>query len=646
MPTKANRELRDYDGSSITLYQGKLSYVRKRIGMFFGEDTPKARKHHCLWEATDNANDEIAHGGCTQIVVTLNEDDSVTVSDNGRGIPVDEHPERPGVSTAQVVLTELYAGGKFGGGSYEHSSGLHGVGISATNALSEWLSLDIARDKYHWHIGFAAQEINGEIEPAQVVEPMKRGAKMTRNEATGTAITFKMDDDVFGEYVPWDAALIKDRLQSSSYCNPGVEYWFLDHRDDRDEEVRYYSENGLSDLLLDLQDKRVGSASVGEDDGTAAVEPMLPEPIVLEGEVKNEGRWSVCLQWLTDHSSTARSIVNSVPTKEGGTHQDGLDQAVLNSISKYARNNGLIPSGTKLASEDVRSGIVSVVHVNIDEPELQGQTKHKLLSSGAKKMVSRGLAAALATWMDEYPAEATIIATRAVEEMQMRRKIESNLADMRSETSTKPSKNPPSSLVDEIPKKNRQYGEMYIVEGRSAGVGASRERWREYQAILALRGIFRNVLKPSKFHWSKNEVISNIVNAIGTGTGDDFDITKLRYKRIIIMSDPDAAGRHIELLTYTVILVLMPQLMTSGHVYVADTPLHVDSTRFKGLGQLTNSQIKEYGLDPKTRRLLQVKLSEEDLPRALAYIERLMGEDSRAKWEEMLRFQDLRPEAS
>lgn len=644
-----------YDGSAISVKEG-LDAVRSRPGMYIGS-TDKVGLHHMIWEVLDNSIDEAmvpksAGGCCDTISVTLNKDGSVTVKDNGRGIPVDMH--EVGKPTIEVVMGTLHAGGKFEeGNSYKASGGLHGVGISVVNALSESTYAIVERGGDRWRIDFAyakGKSKSGKVKmvPGKVTEPLRKVGKTRSKKQSGTEITFKPDPEVFST-TTFDDNVVRERMKSQSYLNPGVTLIFKDDRNNPYEEV-FYSENGVIDLVEDITTEHLKDYNAGKSDDELA-KSILPHPVFLEDDISSgAGSFSMSMQWVTDRGSTLLSYANSIHTTEGGVHLDGALQGVRRALNKLGETSGVLKDDL-LELADIKIGMQMVLSATVNEPDFLGQTKSKLITSGYKGDISSTVFHAMWDWIQENPVEAMLIVEKGSREMALRKKI--SLAEInerkKSARGVKPSVNLPPSKLIKATGKGSKGKELFIVEGDSAANPATEGREPLWQAILPIRGKILNSLEAKnktvklKDGTTVPKVIANaeiqsIIDAIGAGTEDLCDISKSNYEKIIILTDADDDGAHISTLLMTMFIDLMRPLVEAGMIYVVRLPLYAMShkgkkefvrtksdhdklvkkypnatwTRFKGLGEMNTDELSDTALNPDTRELVCLKPTDMD----------------------------------
>jgi DNA gyrase subunit B len=627
-----------YDARSITVLEG-LEAVRKRPGMYIGS-TGERGLHHLVYEVVDNAVDEALAGYCDRIDVTLLADGGVRVSDNGRGIPVDEHPveKRPAV---EVVLTTLHAGGKFDGKSYAVSGGLHGVGVSVVNALSARLEVEIRRDGYVWRQAY---------ERSQPVAPLVRGEA---SDETGTIISFWPDGSIF-ETMDWSFETLSRRLQEMAFLNRSLAINLTDERPEHingePRVVKYCYEGGIADFVRYLNaTKEPVHASVidfGEDGDGISVE--------------------IAMQWNASYAESVHTFANTINTAEGGTHEEGFRAALTTIVNRYAREQKLLrDKDENLTGEDVREGLAAIVHVKLTEPQFEGQTKTKLGNTEAKSFVQKACNDHLRDWFERNPGEAKDIITKSTQAARARLAAR-QARDLTRRKGLLESSSLPGKLSD-CQSGDPERCEIYVVEGDSAGGSAKQGRDPEFQAILPIRGKILNVEKARIDRVLKNNEVQALITALGTGIHDDFDIAKLRYYKIILMADADVDGQHITTLLLTLLFRFMKPLIEAGHVYLAQPPLYKikwegrgtepdyvysdrerDAVieagieagrrdprpkdgiqRYKGLGEMNAAELWETTMNPAKRVLRQVTL--DDAAQADELFSVLMGEDVEAR---------------
>ena len=608
-----------YGADQIQVLEG-LEAVRKRPGMYIGSTSLKGL-HHLVYEVVDNSIDEALAGYCTHIEVTIEEDNSITVVDNGRGIPVAMH--KIGKPAVEVVLTVLHAGGKFGGDGYPISGGLHGVGISVVNALSEQTEIEVKRDGFLWKISFARGLTVNSLEK---VRPLEEG------EERGTKVRFKPDSEIFPDTV-YDFETLKIRLRELAFLNKGLTITLADKRTDKKE--IYYYEGGLTSFVQFLNENRT---------------PVNQTIISLEG-IKSDVVVDIALQYNDGYSENILTFVNNIFTEEGGTHLSGFRSGLTRTINDYGRSSGIIKENEdNLSGEDVREGLTAIISVKVREPQFEGQTKTKLGNSEVKGIVDNIISDGLKEFFEEHPAEAKSIVTKNINAARARQAARKARELTRRKNALEIS-SLPGKLAD-CSEKNPDMTEIYLVEGDSAGGSAKQGRDRKFQAILPLRGKIINVEKARLDKILANEEIRAMITAFGTGIGEEFDITKRRYDKIIIMTDADVDGAHIRTLLLTFFYRFMKPLITEGHVYIAQPPLYqvrkgrsvwylyTDDEltnklaevgnenavvqRYKGLGEMNPEQLWETTMDPQFRTMLKVEL--EDAVEADRIFSVLMGD--------------------
>lgn len=608
-----------YGADQIQVLEG-LEAVRKRPGMYIGSTSLKGL-HHLVYEVVDNSIDEALAGYCTHIEVTIEEDNSITVVDNGRGIPVAMH--KIGKPAVEVVLTVLHAGGKFGGDGYPISGGLHGVGISVVNALSEQTEIEVKRDGFLWKISFARGLTVNSLEK---VRPLEEG------EERGTKVWFKPDSEIFPDTV-YDFETLKIRLRELAFLNKGLTITLADKRTDKKE--IYYYEGGLTSFVQFLNENRT---------------PVNQTVISLEG-IKSDVVVGIALQYNDGYSENILTFVNNIFTEEGGTHLSGFRSGLTRTINDYGRSSGIIKENEdNLSGEDVREGLTAIISVKVREPQFEGQTKTKLGNSEVKGIVDNIISDGLKEFFEEHPAEAKSIVTKNINAARARQAARKARELTRRKNALEIS-SLPGKLAD-CSEKNPDMTEIYLVEGDSAGGSAKQGRDRKFQAILPLRGKIINVEKARLDKILANEEIRAMITAFGTGIGEEFDITKRRYDKIIIMTDADVDGAHIRTLLLTFFYRFMKPLITEGHVYIAQPPLYqvrkgrsvwylyTDDEltnklaevgnenavvqRYKGLGEMNPEQLWETTMDPQFRTMLKVEL--EDAVEADRIFSVLMGD--------------------
>ncbi|MGQ5712234.1 DNA topoisomerase (ATP-hydrolyzing) subunit B [Desulforudis sp. DRI-14] len=603
-----------YGAEDIQVLEG-LEAVRKRPGMYIGSTGPRGL-HHLVYEVVDNSIDEALAGYCDFIEVVVHRDNSVTVTDNGRGIPVDIHPT-VGRPALEVVLTRLHAGGKFGGGQYKISGGLHGVGISVVNALSEWLKVEVSRDgrlyRQVFERGLPASDM-GEIGEA---------------EGTGTRVTFKPDAEIF-EVTSFDFETLAQRFRELSFLNPTVTIRFIDERTDESQD--FHHAGGLRDFVRQLSGRK----------------ETLPEQPIYMSDEKNDVVVEIAFQYVNSDRELIYSYANTIRTIDGGTHEAGFRAALTRVVNDYARKYNLLKNGV-LAGEDIREGLTAVISVKVPEPQFEGQTKTKLGNSEVRSIVDGVVSQHLMIFLEENPAvgrriiDRAVLAARAREAARRARELTKRKSLLESSTL-------PGKLAD-CSERDPREAELFIVEGDSAGGSAKQGRDRRFQAILPLRGKILNVEKARQDKILGNEEIRALITAIGTGVGEDFDIAKARYHKIVIMTDADVDGAHIRTLLLTFFYRYMRELVEKGYVYIAQPPLYkvkkgkaerylysdrelqkaleelgkdVTIQRYKGLGEMNPEQLWDTTMDREKRTILKVNL--EDAMAAEELFSTLMGD--------------------
>ncbi|MDA8887284.1 DNA topoisomerase (ATP-hydrolyzing) subunit B [Pontimonas sp.] len=634
-PKKTSNE-ESYGASDIQVLEG-LEAVRKRPGMYIGSTGPRGL-HHLVYEIVDNSVDEALAGHCDQINVVMLADGGVRVSDNGRGIPVDEHPVEKR-STVEVVLTTLHAGGKFGGGGYAVSGGLHGVGSSVVNALSQKLTVDVKRQGSSW-----TQSYQNGVPDAPL-------AKAGATDATGTTIEFWPNSEIF-ETVDFDYETLRTRFQQMAFLNKGLQIDLVDERPSaggRKDTYKY--EQGLVDYVEYLNNAK-------------KTEIVHPDIISFEAEdTERTIALEVAMQWTTAYSESVHTYANTINTHEGGTHEEGFRAALTTLVNKYARSTGLLKEKDEnLTGDDVREGLTAVVSVKLGEPQFEGQTKTKLGNTEAKSFVQKVTGEHLGDWFERNPAQGKDVVRKAVQASAAR--IAARKA--REQTRRKgllESGGMPGKLKD-CQSKDAAISEIFLVEGDSAGGSAVSGRNPETQAILPLRGKILNVEKARLDRALGNNEIQGMITAFGAGIGEDFDVEKVRYHKIVLMADADVDGQHITTLLLTLLFRYMRPLIERGYVYLAQPPLYrlkwsnseheyvysdrerdalIESgkkegkklpkdnsvQRYKGLGEMNHQELWDTTMNPETRTLLQVTL--EDAAVADTVFSTLMGEDVEAR---------------
>ncbi|ANX14379.1 DNA gyrase subunit B [Fictibacillus arsenicus] len=611
----------NYDESNIQVLEG-LEAVRKRPGMYIGATNVRGL-HHLVWEIVDNSIDEALAGYCDTIRITIEEDNSITVEDNGRGIPVGMH-EKMGRPALEVIMTVLHAGGKFGGGGYKVSGGLHGVGASVVNALSTMLEVTVSRDgKLHYQsyergVPTADLKIIGET------------------DKTGTRTHFKPDPEIFTESLEYDFPTLSNRIRELAYLNRGLRIIAEDKRGEEPEVKEYHYEGGIKSYVEHINRTR----------GV-----LHEEPIFVEGE-KDGISVEIAFQYNDSYASNIYSFANNINTHEGGTHESGFKTALTRVINDYGRKNNLFKDNdTNLTGEDVREGLTAIISIKHPDPQFEGQTKTKLGNSEARQITESIFSETFSSFMLENPVVAKAIVEKGM--MALRARVAAKKArELTRRKSALEVSSLPGKLAD-CSSKDASISELYVVEGDSAGGSAKQGRDRHFQAILPLRGKIINVEKARLDKILSNNEVRAIITALGTGIGDEFDITKARYHKIIIMTDADVDGAHIRTLLLTFFFRYMRPIIEHGYIYIAQPPLYKvqqgkrieyayndkelekllaelpqipkpQLQRYKGLGEMNPTQLWETTMDPETRTLLQVEMK--DAMAADETFEILMGD--------------------
>ena len=614
------KDYKNYGAENIQVLEG-LEAVRKRPGMYIGTTGP-AGLHHLVWEIVDNSIDEALAGFASKVDVEILPGDIISVTDDGRGMPVDIHP-KTGKSAVETIFTVLHAGGKFDGSSYKVSGGLHGVGASVVNALSEWLEVYVNRNGKQYYQRF---------ERGHVVADLKEVGTSTH---TGTRVIFKADPIMFTETTVYTYEILRARIQQLAFLNKGISLSIKDSRLEEPVENFYFYEGGIKEYVEFL------------NTGKKLVAPKI---MYCEGE-KDNIQVEVALQYNDTYTGVIYSFTNNIHTHEGGTHEEGFRLALTRTIKNYATSNNLLKKDEELNNEDVREGLVAVVSVKHPNPQFEGQTKTKLGNTEVRAIVSQCLGEALERHFLENPQEAKAIIEKCL--LASRARIAARKAREATRRKSPLDNLSFASKLADCRSKDPDKSEIYIVEGDSAGGSAKSGRDSEYQAILPLRGKVLNVQKVRLERALSNNEIISLIQAIGTGIGEEFDINKARYKKIVIMTDADVDGEHICILLLTFFFRFMPELIDHGYIYVAKPPLYKaqfgkntryaysdeeleqykrefpdrkpDVQRYKGLGEMDPEQLWETTMDPTTRTLVQVHL--EDANIAAQTFEMLMGED-------------------
>jgi DNA gyrase subunit B len=616
-----------YESADITILEG-LEAVRRRPGMYIGTTGPRGL-HHLVYEVVDNSIDEALAGYCSKILVRLLPDGACQVVDDGRGIPVSPIPgakdRRPAI---EVVLTTLHAGGKFDGKSYAVSGGLHGVGVSVVNALSSRLVVEVAREGFTWSM---------EFERGKAVGKLRKGKPTTK---TGTNIMFWPDPDIFTETRDFKREILAERMQESSFLTKGIEIALSDEREKPAVKTVYRATGGLSDFVKHLSQGKT---------------PIHPKVIHFEVQ-RDDNEVDVAMQWNETYQETLHTFANTINTHEGGTQEEGFKKALTNVMNRYARTKGFLKEKEdNLQGEDIREGLTAIVAVKLREPQFEGQTKTKLGNTEMRSAVETSVNDKLMTWLEEHPADAKRIIGKCLQAAKARMAARA-ARDLTRRKGLLESTSLPGRLAD-CQLTDPAVCEIFIVEGPSAGGSAKEARDRSYQAILPIRGKILNVEKARLHKILENVEIQALVSAIGTGIGDEFDLSKARYGKVAILADADVDGAHIRTLLLTFFFRHMHELIESGSVYVAQPPLYslkhegkyvyllddhaleefqasngnkkVDAGRFKGLGEMNPEQLWDTTMNPETRIFKQVTL--EDAVAADRMFTILMGEDVQAR---------------
>ncbi|SEJ56691.1 DNA gyrase subunit B [Bhargavaea ginsengi] len=612
----------DYGADQIQVLEG-LEAVRKRPGMYIGSTSSKGL-HHLVWEIVDNSIDEALAGYCDHIEVAIEKDNWIRVQDNGRGIPVGIQ-EKTGRPAVEVIMTVLHAGGKFGGGGYKVSGGLHGVGASVVNALSERTEVKVARDGHLHFIAFERGQISDELKV------------IGDSEETGSEVRFKADPEIFTETTVYEYDILAHRLQELAYLNRGIRITLSDERGEEERSDSYHYEGGIKSYVQHINEDK---------------EPIHEEPIFIEGE-KDGIAVEVAMQYNAGYASNIFSFANNINTYEGGTHESGFKTALTRVINDYARKNGLLKDNdANLSGEDAREGLTAIISIKHPDPQFEGQTKTKLGNSEVSQIVNSLFSEGLERFLMENPTGARMIVDKGL--MAARARVAAKKArELTRRKSVLEISNLPGKLSD-CSSRDPAISELYIVEGDSAGGSAKNGRDRHFQAILPLRGKILNVEKAHINRILSNAEIRAMITALGTGIGDQFDLAKARYHKVVIMTDADVDGAHIRTLLLTFFYRFMRPLVEAGYVYIAQPPLyqvkqgkHVEYCysdaelqeilerlpqvpkpviqRYKGLGEMDAGQLWDTTMDPEYRTLLQVTL--EDALEADAIFEQLMGDE-------------------
>jgi DNA gyrase subunit B len=595
-----------YAADSIQVLEG-LEAVRMRPAMYIGSTGPRGL-HHLIWETVDNSVDEAMAGYCTRIAVTLLADGGVRVRDNGRGIPVDK-VKSTGLPALTTVMTTLHAGGKFDSEAYQVSGGLHGVGISVVNALSTRTEVSVVREDFEWSQYF---------EYGDPVGPLKKGKPAKRS---GTQVSFWADPEVFEETTTYSSKTVMTRLREMAFLNKGLEIRFRDEREEEVVEEIFRYAGGIVDFVKHLNTNR---------------DPIHPQVAYFEEKIQG-AEIAVALQWTGAYKETILSFANNINTHEGGTHEEGFRTALTKALNDFARKKGVLKDKDKnLQGEDVREGLTAIISAKVVNPQFEGQTKTKLGNTEIKSFVQKAMNKALPDWLERHPSDARKISDKASQAAKARDAAR-QARDLTRRKSLLETAGLPGKLSD-CSSKDPEASELFIVEGDSAGGSAKQARNSEFQAILPIRGKIINVEKNRLGRVLQNNEIQSLITAIGTGIGDEMDVSKARYHRIIIMTDADVDGAHIRTLLLTFFFRHMPEVIENGFVCIAQPPLYsakigtkttwiqddqglenfksenegrkMNIQRFKGLGEMNAGELWETTMDPDERTLLRVELDE------------------------------------
>ena len=612
-----------YDSSSIQVLEG-LEAVRKRPGMYIGSTGPRGL-HHLVWEIVDNSVDEALAGYCNEINVEIMEDNVIMVRDNGRGMPTDIHPKTK-VSATETIFTVLHAGGKFDSSSYKVSGGLHGVGASVVNALSEWLEVYVKRAGSEFHQKYHRGHPDGRLE------------QIGTADTTGTTVIFKPDGEIFRETLIFDYELLRQRLQELAFLNKGIKLTIKDSRNPenvKNEEYLYLG--GISEYVQYLNKNK---------------KPLHSDVIIVDEEVEGS-KIEIAFQYTEEYSCVIKSFTNNIINQEGGTHEDGFRTSLTRILNNYGKSSNIFKKDEIFTGDDVREGLTAIVSCKISDPQFEGQTKTKLGNTEVRRIVSQAMTDKLEAYLLENPTTARTIVEKGV--LALRARIAAKKAREATRRKSPLDMIGFASKLADCRTKDPSLAEMYIVEGDSAGGSAKQGRDSYYQAILPLRGKVLNVEKASENRILGNKEIISIIQAIGTGVGKEFNINNARYQKVVIMTDADVDGAHIRILLLTFFYKFMRPLIEKGYIYIAQPPLYkitksrkisyaysdeekeriiselshlpgrVDIQRYKGLGEMNAEQLWDTTMDPKYRTLLKVTM--EDSERAAEIFANLMGED-------------------
>lgn len=632
---------RNYTADDIQVLEG-LDPVRKRPGMYIG-GTGEAGMHHLLWEIVDNAIDEASNGYANALDVTLHADRaSVTVSDNGRGIPVEMHPVKK-IPTLELILTTLHSGGKFGGGSYVTSGGLHGVGASVVNALSEQLIARVKRGGKSYRQEFA-----------RGVPTSKLITEGSNGRGSGTSIFFRPDPEIF-QTVQFDSSLIAKQLEVKTYLNASLRITFLDEASGQKHVFQH--DGGIAEFL----------DHVILTEGARKIHPDAF--VIRQKEIEQGYRVEIALQWTEKTRDCVKSFVNGIPTEDGGTHETGFRDGVARSVRSYLETHGVIDKKLGVTPDDIREGLFAIVNLFVVEPQFQGQTKEKLNNPEARSIVTGAFRLELEQYLNEHPSTADAIAARIIQSAKARMASRAASQAVRRKSAVSHRLNLPGKLAD-CSSTDPQESELFIVEGDSAGGSAKQGRDRKTQAILPLRGKVLNSEQATRKKVLENRELSDIVKALGCGIGDEIRLKDLRYHKVILLMDADSDGHHITTLLLTFFYRYLRPLIEEGYVYVAQPPLYridvgkethwalddrardailkkahsgkrtvkTEVQRFKGLGEMMSKTLKETTLDPENRHLLRVQIRDSDRVATESLISNLMGKNAAARYDFIMEF--------
>jgi len=601
----------DYNAKDIQVLEG-LEAVRKRPGMYIGSTGPRGL-HHLIYEVVDNSIDEAMAGYADKIEVIIHKDNGVTVIDNGRGIPVGRHPKTK-METLELVLTVLHAGGKFGGDGYKVSGGLHGVGVSVVNALSEKMIVEVSRDNTIYEMEFARGKTTQKIQ------------EIGKTKKTGTKTSFWADPEIF-ETTVYDHDTVSARLREMAFLNKNIKIIFTDESEKGENgeyplvEVFQYT-GGIIDFVKYINEGK-------------EVLPGLSKPIYFDASQEDVGEIEFALQWNTTHYETTLAFANNIHTTEGGTHMEGFKNGITRVVNDYARSHNMLKDKEdNMAGEDVRSGLACVISVKLRNPQFEGQTKTKLGNTEIRALTQSAVMQGVSEYLEEHPNQARAIVNKALEEKRVREAVNKYKQNARKQKET----SLPGKLAD-CSLRDPELIELYIVEGDSAGGSAKQARERSFQAILPLRGKILNIERANLHRSLSSETITTLITALGTGIGDDFNVEKARYHKAIIMTDADVDGAHIRTLLLTFFFRFMPEMIENGYVYIAQPPLYrltsgrkhtyiykedalkkeiqdlpdgvkYSVQRYKGLGEMDPEQLWDTTMKPANRTLLQVTMDD------------------------------------